>query len=819
MRVNNQVCVLCGGLGLLLFGIVVTAREAKALDNAVPHTDVTTGPLVSMGADGKLVYTPYTDRGDRIIDFSYAGYKASEEPIPFVKAAETLEPLPGEATEDRTLAYPQGPDSRERIQAALDRVAALEPNENGFRGAVFLSKGTYYVNGGLHLKSGVVLRGEGQRGFGTTLIFRNPKGVGITVGSGEGRIENLEPVVRIAQDYVPAGSMQITVEDAGGFEVGDELRIRKTVNQAWIDTLGMNNPGTRKDGGEVKPWKPEAYRITHRRRVTGIKGNTLMLYAPLPQSFAKEFGGGEVNKVSITGFESMMGVEGLNITSNYDTAVTSEVRATDGPYPADEEHNLNIGIQVLKSENVWVRGCRVLHASRSAVTVTDSRYVTVRDCMSLQPVSVIRGGRRSSFGNSDSSMVLVYDCVAEQGRHDFVTGSRDTGPIAFVKGRTDNAKGPTETHHRWATGVLFDAITMENGGGIQVINRGAMGSGQGWSGANGVIWNSTAPYIRVENPPTPEQNFAIGCTATAPEDARWSGVTGDGFIERVGSKAEPESLFEQQLIDRIGDRQASLVLAETLSKASLPMKVMFPRPVVDGVVEGPVTEEQMAFEKADQRTWKTVMSDDGTGDWTDQWFLDGAGATVTNTPRGMELKAKDSHMVLWTKKSFAGDIKIEYEFTRTDVDGRGVCIIYIQATGRGDEGFETDITEWNDARTDANMGAYFQNMHLYHVSYACGYVRGRRYRPDIRKMNTFSELTPEYLVDQEDFFEPGVPYRITFIKTDREIRMKAVGPDKALYFMLDNEKWPEVNRGRIGLRQMHTRHSRYKDFKVSVPAE
>jgi hypothetical protein len=86
-------------------------------------------------------------------------------------------------------------------------------------------------------------------------------------------------------------------------------------------------------------------------------------------------------------------------------------------------------------------------------------------------------------------------------------------------------------------------------------------------------------------------------------------------------------------------------------------------------------------------------------------------------------------------------------------------------------------------------------------------------------MNTFSELTPEYVVDQEDLFEPGVPYRITFIKTDREIRMKAVGPEKAMFFMLDNEKWPEVTEGRIGLRQMHTRHSRYKDFTVSVPVE
>jgi hypothetical protein len=800
--------------------------NAMEMDKETPETpvtatvynDITTGPFVSMGPEGRLVYQPYTDQGDRIIDFSYAGYKASEEPIPFVRAVEILKPLPGEETEDGTMAYPQGPDSREQIQAALDRVAALEPNENGFRGAVFLSKGTYYVNGGLTVKSGVVLRGEGERGFGTIVIFRNPGGAAITMGSDEGKIENLEPQSRIADDYLPAGSMQLTLEDASTFQAGDDIHVFKTVNQDWIDTLGMDDPGTRPDGRKSTPWTPEAYRIKHVRRVTKVEGNILTLDAPLPQSFVKAHGGGEVNKISITGYESMMGVEGMRIISNYDPSITSEMRALDGPYPADEENTLREGIRILKSVNVWVRGVTVMHTQKSAVSMENSLYVTVRDCASLEPVSVIRGGRRYSFGNDDSSMTLVYKCFAERGRHDFVTGSRDTGPIAFVKGQTANAVGPSETHHRWASGVLFDSIVMKDGGGLQVINRGAAGSGQGWSGANGVIWNSTAPFIRVQNPPTPERNFAIGCTATAPADARWTGVTGDGFIQSIGTPMEPSSLFEQQLADRLGEKQAYIVLTETLSKASLPMGIAIPRPLVDDVAQGPATPAQLAFEQADQRTWQSVMSDDGTGDWTEQWFLDGEGVTtVTNSPEGMELKALDDHMVLWTKDSFEGDIKIEYEFTRTDVDGGGVCIIYIQATGSGEEGFDKDITKWSDYRESPGMGKYFRNMHTYHVSYACGYVRGRRYMPTIKKMNTFTELTPEYVVDAEEFFEPGVPYRITIIKTDKEIRMKAEGADKVLYFMLDNEKCPEITEGRIGLRQMQTRWSRYKDFKVSVP--
>lgn len=801
--------------------ITTDNRHRPVLASKAPdaiHSDVTSGPFVSVGTDGALLYRPYTDRGDTIIDYSYCGYQASEVPIPFIAAVETLRPLPGEATKQGMMAYAFGPDSREQIQAAIDRVAALEPDESGFRGAVFLSKGTYYLNGGLTLKPGVVLRGEGERGFGTILIVQHPGEPAIVMGSDAGKVGDLEPVSRIADEYVPAGSRQLTLENAGMLEVGDTVHVRKTVNQEWIDLIGMDNPGTRKDGRKVKLWKPEAYRINHLRQIAGIEGNTITLDVPLPQSIAQAHGGGEVNAVRLVDIHSLMGVEGLRITGNYDTSVMSELRSEGAPYPADEEASLGTGVLIRNAENVWVRGVRFLHTRWSAVTMKDSRYVTVRDCLSMEPVSEIRGRRRYSFNNSDSSMTLVYNCFAESGRHDFVTGSRDTGPIAFVRGRTEHAKAASETHQRWASGVLFDTISMINGGGLALINRGAAGSGQGWSGANGVIWNSTAPFVHVQNPPSPEQNFAIGCTCTAPEGARFSGVIGDGHIERVGAPVEPESLFEQQLADRIGAEPAYRVLVRTLSKASIPMEIALPRQFIDGVPEPPVTPAQEAFEAADQREWKTIFSDDCTGNWQDQWFLDGEGfTTVTNTPEGMVLDAVDDHMVLWTDQSFQGDVKIEYEFTRVDEDGGGVCIIYIQATGRGDKGYEKDINEWSDYRESPGMGKYFRNMHLYHVSYACGYVRGRRYMPDIMKMNTFTELEPEYVVDDARFFKPGVTYQMTFIKTDRAIRMKAEGDGQVLHFMLNNEKCPPITEGHIGLRQMKTRQSRYKNFRVSVP--
>ena len=84
-----------------------------------------------------------------------------------------------------------------------------------------------------------------------------------------------------------------------------------------------------------------------------------------------------------------------------------------------------------------------------------------------------------------------------------------------------------------------------------------------------------------------------------------------------------------------------------------------------------------------------VCSDTGTGDWKQRWFLDGECGTVKNSAKGMELTAGSEfgnnahHMVLWTKESFEGDLKIDYEYTRLDEATRCVTILCIEATGSG----------------------------------------------------------------------------------------------------------------------------------------
>ena len=88
------------------------------------------------GPDHRLYYR-YDTRGNRIMDFSSAGYRGGGVKLPSTVAAQRLKPSVG--------------DNTARIQAALDNAT----------GAVALAAGEYELAGTLSIThSGVVLRGE-----------------------------------------------------------------------------------------------------------------------------------------------------------------------------------------------------------------------------------------------------------------------------------------------------------------------------------------------------------------------------------------------------------------------------------------------------------------------------------------------------------------------------------------------------------------------------------------------------------------------------------------------------------------------------------
>ena len=91
------------------------------------------------GEDGKLIYKT-TPQGDRIMDFSHAGYMGGGVALPNVPVKVTVKPSGGE-------------DDTAIIQKAIDEVSAM-PLENGFRGAVLLAPGDYPCSGTISISAG-----------------------------------------------------------------------------------------------------------------------------------------------------------------------------------------------------------------------------------------------------------------------------------------------------------------------------------------------------------------------------------------------------------------------------------------------------------------------------------------------------------------------------------------------------------------------------------------------------------------------------------------------------------------------------------------
>ena len=238
------------------------------------------------------------------------------------------------------------------------------------------------------------------------------------------------------------------------------------------------------------------------------------------------------------------------------------------------------------------------------------------------------------------------------------------------------------------------------------------------------------------------------------------------------------------------------------------------------------SKDSMPTKLKESTKWQLVFEDEMITDWHEQWTVDGLKAHVTNDLQGMHFKAgpewKDDthHAVLWTKQSFTGDLKIEFDYTRTDKETNGVNIIYIQATGTGEEPYVKDISVWNKLRTIPSMRTYFDHMNALHISYAAFentadtsyYIRARRYPKPHGQSFDVTKIPPSY--DNRGYFKTGRTYHITIIKTSDDLvfKMASEGHEDQYTWNLENVK--PILEGKIGLRHMYTRSARYKNFKI-----
>lgn len=241
------------------------------------------------------------------------------------------------------------------------------------------------------------------------------------------------------------------------------------------------------------------------------------------------------------------------------------------------------------------------------------------------------------------------------------------------------------------------------------------------------------------------------------------------------------------------------------------------------------TAESLVYEDVrDSKKWELKFEDSCKGDWHEKWFLDGEIATVENSDLGMnftagpEFRNDAHHAVLWTDESFKGDVKVEFNYTRTDKQTINVNIIYIQAQGIGEGEYTKDIKEWNELRKVPSMHIYYDYMNPLHISFAAfpmvnedpanDYIRARKY--PVSDEITFDEMEVAPSYDNIGLFKPGITYKVTVVKTDYRLYMQVEGDGRDECYEWDVTDKAKLEDGRIGLRHMYTRAARYSDFKV-----
>ncbi len=470
-------------------------------------------PVTAKG--GHLVYTP-DQKGDRIPDFSYSGYKGGDMPIPDAPVLITVPLKDG--------------DAGFRIQAALDYVAGLPADPQGIRGAVLLEKGVYQVAGSLLIRqSGVVLRGSGMGEDGTILrATGHDRRTLIRIIGKNDRITDAP--MDIADAYVPVNSLHLRLAGGNPFHPGDRILVHRPSTEAWISLLGMETFG---GGISALGWKPGQRDVYWDRQVKAIDGDGITLDAPLTTALDTAYGGGKVAGYHWPGRIEQVGVENLRCISDYDTE-----------NPKDEAHSW-MAITLENVSDAWVRQVIVLHFAGSAVAVLETaNRVTVEDCKYLSPVGEIGGQRRNAFLGS-GGQTLFQRLYSERAVHDFAVGFCAPGPNAFVQCQSYYPYSLSGAIDSWASGILFDVVNVD-GQTLSFANREQDAQGAGWCAANSLFWNCSAARINCYRPPG-AQNWSYGS---------WAQFGGDGYWSESNATIQPRSFYYAQLADRLGPEAA-----------------------------------------------------------------------------------------------------------------------------------------------------------------------------------------------------------------------------------------------------------------------
>jgi len=213
------------------------------------------------------------------------------------------------------------------------------------------------------------------------------------------------------------------------------------------------------------------------------------------------------------------------------------------------------GLKMTDAADCWLKSLSFQETTSSVGIDEGTERITVvmTDVVNKTPII----GEAKPFDFEANGQQILFDRITGSGDRTFffATQARQQGPVVVLHCRF-TGDSHIQPHQRWSTGLLIDGCGVPDGG-IDLMNRGMMGSGHGWAIGWSVIWNSTSKSFAVNSPPG-SANWSIGNRGeetNPPQPARDAGKPVSlhpGIIDSAGTPVKPASLYLEQLSERLG---------------------------------------------------------------------------------------------------------------------------------------------------------------------------------------------------------------------------------------------------------------------------
>ncbi|MBN1669762.1 MAG: hypothetical protein JXR37_01935, partial [Kiritimatiellae bacterium] len=511
------------------------------------------------GRDGRLSYAP-DKLGNRIPDFSHAGYMGGGVPIP------------NDIPVRITLA-PSGGDDTDRIEKAVKAMSAFPPDARGYRGAILFDKGRFTLSKPIRAEhSGIVFRGRGC-GLGGTILFDKtpvetvnhrfrPEGT-ITVGKAwpPWRFSLL---TRALNDYIPCGATRLKVQDVSPLSEGQAVVLVFRMSQKFLDDLRLAGVWSVPDfekphWADIKPkWERTIVRID---RAT----SEIVLDYGIPCSMNVKAGHGSLTIERLENEERVdrVGIEDICFMSDYDRSRQDK----HGCY--NDHRHATTAVMFNAARDCWMRRCvGFFHAYALASVSRYARFITVEDCAMLDGVAgdtpKTPQGAWKYYFNASGCDTLVQRCYGRFGRHAFVFNGPTSGNV-FLDCVSEKGNLGCDAHQRYQNGSMYDNVVADATFGFTGNND--VANKHGMQAVYCLMWNVFSkswktwfPAIWIGRAPNDiGYNWAIGCITVAGYGKGigpgWSGYVTLGHVESEDTLVKPRSLYLAQLEERLG-RQA-----------------------------------------------------------------------------------------------------------------------------------------------------------------------------------------------------------------------------------------------------------------------